>query len=149
VPGRQRLTGRQAEKTDRQAERQTDTDRLTEADRETDRKTDTDRQTETDRQTQTDRDRQTQTDRQMDRWTDGQPPSLLTPSHSLSPTSSLPHSLFPQTSYFMYRFHVRILIPCYKEDLAVVASTVQAALSADLPALTRRTVYLLDDGKVR
>ena len=51
------------------------------------------------------------------------------------------------TSYFMYRFHVRVLVPCYKEDLAVVASTVQAALSADLPALTRRTVYLLDDGK--
>ncbi|GAX77149.1 hypothetical protein CEUSTIGMA_g4595.t1 [Chlamydomonas eustigma] len=51
------------------------------------------------------------------------------------------------TSYFMYRFHVRVLIPCYKEDLAVIASTVQAALSADLPALTRRTVYMLDDGK--
>jgi hypothetical protein len=29
------------------------------------------------------------------------------------------------TSYFMYRFHVRVLIPCYKEDLAVIASTVQ------------------------
>ncbi|KAG1672206.1 hypothetical protein FOA52_002907 [Chlamydomonas sp. UWO 241] len=53
----------------------------------------------------------------------------------------------PETSYFMYRFHVRVLIPCYKEDLAVVASTVQAALSADLPAMTRRTVYLCDDGK--
>ncbi len=47
----------------------------------------------------------------------------------------------------MYRFHVRVLVPCYKEDLAVIASTVQAALSADLPALTRRTVYLCDDGK--
>jgi hypothetical protein len=64
-------------------------------------------------------------------------------SNALSPATSI-----PETSYFTYRFHVRVLVPCYKEDLAVIASTVQAALSADLPAMTRRTVYLLDDGKV-
>ncbi len=39
-----------------------------------------------------------------------------------------------------YRFHVRVMIPCYKEPLEVVAATVQAARGASLPAYTRRTV---------
>jgi endoglucanase len=44
------------------------------------------------------------------------------------------------------RFHVRVLVPCYKEELSVIAATVQAALDADLPPGARRTVYLCDDG---
>lgn len=36
------------------------------------------------------------------------------------------------------RFHVRVLVPCYKEPLSVIAATMQAALSADLPSATRR-----------
>ena len=41
---------------------------------------------------------------------------------------------------------MRVLVPCYKEPLDVVAGTVLAALAAKLPARTCRTVYLLDDG---
>jgi hypothetical protein len=36
------------------------------------------------------------------------------------------------------RLHVRVLIPCYREPLEVVSATVQAALSAELPAHVRR-----------
>jgi cellulose synthase/poly-beta-1,6-N-acetylglucosamine synthase-like glycosyltransferase len=43
-------------------------------------------------------------------------------------------------------FCVHMLVPCYKEPLDVVTATVNAALAATLPASTRRTVYLLDDG---
>ena len=42
--------------------------------------------------------------------------------------------------------HVHVLVPCYTEDLAIVADTVWAAAEADLPPGTRSTVYLLDDG---
>lgn len=42
---------------------------------------------------------------------------------------------------------MRVLIPCYKEGLQVVMSTVGAALEADLPPGTQRTIYLCDDGK--
>jgi hypothetical protein len=42
---------------------------------------------------------------------------------------------------------VRVLIPCYKESLQVVMSTVGAALEADLPPGAQRTIYLCDDGK--
>jgi hypothetical protein len=44
------------------------------------------------------------------------------------------------------RFHVRVLVPCYKEPLAVVRNTVNAALGAHLPPGVQRTVYLCDDG---
>jgi hypothetical protein len=44
------------------------------------------------------------------------------------------------------RFHVRVLVPCYKEPLAVVKNTVNAALGALLPPGVSRTVYLCDDG---
>ena len=54
--------------------------------------------------------------------------------------SSLPPTLFPRS------FSVHMLVPCYKEPLEVVAATLLAALDARLPALTQRTVYLLDDG---
>jgi hypothetical protein len=44
------------------------------------------------------------------------------------------------------KFHVRVLVPCYKETVDLVEITVKAALAAPLPADTRRTVYLCDDG---
>jgi hypothetical protein len=46
-------------------------------------------------------------------------------------------------------FHVRVLIPCYKESTELVRTTVLGAVKAPLPRNTLRTVYLCDDGKVR
>ena len=46
-------------------------------------------------------------------------------------------------------YHIRVLVPCYREELEIVQRTVLAALDADLPAGCARTVYLCDDGKVR
>jgi cellulose synthase/poly-beta-1,6-N-acetylglucosamine synthase-like glycosyltransferase len=45
------------------------------------------------------------------------------------------------------KFHVRVLIPCYKESVDLVKLTVLGALKAPLPKDTLRTVYLCDDGK--
>jgi cellulose synthase/poly-beta-1,6-N-acetylglucosamine synthase-like glycosyltransferase len=45
------------------------------------------------------------------------------------------------------RFHVRVLIPCYKESTDLVKETVLGALKAPLPKDTLRSVYLCDDGK--
>ncbi len=45
------------------------------------------------------------------------------------------------------QYHVRVLIPCYKESLEIVQRTVLAALEAELPGSCARTVYLCDDGK--
>jgi hypothetical protein len=72
--------------------------------------------------------------------------------HIASPAPCAVEASQPLTSgldmpYSWYRFHVRVLVPCYKEDLSVISSTVNAALAAHLPAMTSRTVYLLDDGK--
>jgi hypothetical protein len=44
-------------------------------------------------------------------------------------------------------YHVRVLIPCYKEPLEVIQKTLLAAMYAPLPLGCRRTVYLLDDGR--
>lgn len=44
------------------------------------------------------------------------------------------------------KFHVRVLIPCYRETVELVRKTVLCALEAELPDDTRRTVYLCDDG---
>ena len=44
------------------------------------------------------------------------------------------------------RFDVRVLVPCYKENIEVVETTLKATLNADLPWNTTRTVYLCDDG---
>jgi hypothetical protein len=44
-------------------------------------------------------------------------------------------------------YHIRVVIPCYKEPLDVISKTVVAALYAPIPANCRRTVYLLDDGR--
>jgi cellulose synthase/poly-beta-1,6-N-acetylglucosamine synthase-like glycosyltransferase len=44
-------------------------------------------------------------------------------------------------------FHVRVLVPCYKESVELVKLTCLGALKAPLPKNTVRTVYLCDDGK--
>ena len=44
-------------------------------------------------------------------------------------------------------YHVRVLIPTYKETLEIVAKTVHAAYNAPLPAGCMRTIYVCDDGK--
>ena len=46
-------------------------------------------------------------------------------------------------------YHLRVLVPCYKESLEIVVKTLQAALAAELPGGCSRTVYLLDDGRQR
>jgi cellulose synthase/poly-beta-1,6-N-acetylglucosamine synthase-like glycosyltransferase len=43
-------------------------------------------------------------------------------------------------------FHVRVLVPCYNEPLAIVKDTLKHALDAKLPVGVRREVYLCDDG---
>jgi cellulose synthase/poly-beta-1,6-N-acetylglucosamine synthase-like glycosyltransferase len=45
------------------------------------------------------------------------------------------------------QFHVRVLIPCYKESTELVKETVLGALKAPLPKDTLCMVYLCDDGK--
>ena len=40
----------------------------------------------------------------------------------------------------------QVLVPCYTEDLKIIAETVSAAVEADLPPDSTCTVWLLDDG---
>ncbi|DBA65793.1 TPA: hypothetical protein ACH3X2_002830 [Trebouxia sp. C0005] len=44
-------------------------------------------------------------------------------------------------------YHVRVCVPCYKEDLEILRRTILAAYDAVLPAGCSRTIYLCDDGK--
>jgi hypothetical protein len=44
-------------------------------------------------------------------------------------------------------FHVRVMVPCYKESVELVRHTVMGALRAPLPKNTLKTVYVCDDGK--
>ena len=44
-------------------------------------------------------------------------------------------------------YHVRVLIPCYREPLQIVVKTINAAYDAVLPAGCHRTIYVCDDGK--
>ena len=44
-------------------------------------------------------------------------------------------------------YHIRVMVPCYKEDLDIVKATITAAAAADLPSGCSRTIYLCDDGK--
>jgi cellulose synthase/poly-beta-1,6-N-acetylglucosamine synthase-like glycosyltransferase len=50
-------------------------------------------------------------------------------------------------AYTALNYHIRVLIPCYKEPLDVVTRTFLASMYAALPLNCKRTVYLLDDGK--
>lgn len=43
-------------------------------------------------------------------------------------------------------YHVRVLVPCYKESLEILARTCSAALEAVLPEGCTQSVYLCDDG---
>ena len=44
-------------------------------------------------------------------------------------------------------YHVRVLVPCYKEDIDILRRTLTAAHEAELPKGCQRTIYLCDDGK--
>ncbi|PSC71157.1 Six-hairpin glycosidase [Micractinium conductrix] len=44
-------------------------------------------------------------------------------------------------------YHIRVVVPCYKEPLDVIQKTFTAALVAPIPTNCSRTVYLLDDGR--
>lgn len=44
-------------------------------------------------------------------------------------------------------YHVRVIVPCYKESLEILRRTIMAAYDADLPRGCSRTIYLCDDGK--
>ncbi len=44
-------------------------------------------------------------------------------------------------------YHVRVLVPCYKESLEILRRTIMAAYDAQLPEGCSRTIYLCDDGK--
>lgn len=46
-----------------------------------------------------------------------------------------------------HMYHVRVLIPCYKESLELVGKVVQALYNGLLPDGVARTIYLCDDGK--
>ena len=45
------------------------------------------------------------------------------------------------------RYHIRVLVPCYNEPLAIVQRTVLAARRAAVPPGCEMTIYLCDDGK--
>lgn len=47
---------------------------------------------------------------------------------------------------FRRQYNVRVLIPCYKESLAIIQRTVLAAKRADRPPGTRMVIYICDDG---
>lgn len=45
-------------------------------------------------------------------------------------------------------YHIRVIVPCYKEPLDVIAKTVQAALYAVIPAGCKRTGVLMGCGSL-
>ena len=45
------------------------------------------------------------------------------------------------------QYHIRVLVPAYKESAELVIRTMSAAHDALLPAGCTRTLYLCDDGK--
>ena len=69
----------------------------------------------------------------------------------LDPVSEVPppedKSDIPGMVKVKYPYHIRVLVPCYSEPLAIVAKTLEAAQAAYLPYGVRCTVYLCDDGK--
>jgi cellulose synthase/poly-beta-1,6-N-acetylglucosamine synthase-like glycosyltransferase len=50
-------------------------------------------------------------------------------------------------SKFRRQYHIRVLIPCYSEPLAIVQRTILAARRAIVPPGCELTIYLCDDGK--
>lgn len=44
-------------------------------------------------------------------------------------------------------FHVRVMLPCYRESLELIQATAYACIRAELPAGCHRTLYICDDGK--
>lgn len=44
-------------------------------------------------------------------------------------------------------YHVRVLVPCYREPLSIVSRTILGAHEAVLPNGCQRDIYVCDDGK--
>lgn len=44
-------------------------------------------------------------------------------------------------------FHVRVMLPCYRESLELIQATAYATIRAELPSGCFRSVYICDDGK--
>eukprot|EP00878_Enallax_costatus_P006281 GHUV01006584.1.p1 GENE.GHUV01006584.1~~GHUV01006584.1.p1 ORF type:complete len:545 (+),score=157.86 GHUV01006584.1:776-2410(+) len=70
---------------------------------------------------------------------------LLTKHTKSKQTEGLPPAEYPPDPNNL-EFHLRVLIPCYKEKEDVVRRTVMAAIDAEMPNDTMCTVYLCDDG---
>ncbi len=66
---------------------------------------------------------------------------LMQQTASLSPTN------LTADMQVKYPYHVRVLVPCYKESLEILRRTIMAAYDAQLPEGCHRTIYLCDDGK--
>lgn len=71
---------------------------------------------------------------------------VLTKTAITKKTKGLPPEGKGEPDANKFQFDLRVMIPCYKEALDVVENTVRAALNADLPDNTTRTIYLCDDG---
>lgn len=44
-------------------------------------------------------------------------------------------------------YHIRVLVPCYKESIQILQLTIMGLLEAVLPENCTRTIYMCDDGK--
>ena len=73
--------------------------------------------------------------------------SSAVPLRFLAHSSERKHLSWVSAVQAMNPYHVRVLIPTYKETLEIVAKTVHAAYNAPLPYNCLRTIYVCDDGK--
>jgi endoglucanase len=63
------------------------------------------------------------------------------------PDNSDIEALDPRHIVLRRNYHIRVLVPCYSEPLAIVKRTVLAARRAHMPQGCTLTIYLCDDGK--
>ena len=66
---------------------------------------------------------------------------------STSPTTSPTTQPCAGTLQVTRPYHIRVLVPCYKESLDILRRTIMAAYDATMPDGCSRTIYLCDDGK--
>lgn len=59
---------------------------------------------------------------------------LMTPVYDPIP---IEEGSVPEVALVDHRYHIRVLVPCYKESLELVQRTVTAALDAQLPKGTK------------
>jgi len=67
--------------------------------------------------------------------------------YTVDPDVPTRKSLAGQPVKTVMQYHIRALVPCYKESLQILQLTVMALLEAELPEGCQRTIYLCDDGK--